>query len=307
MQIAIIDLGTNTFNLLIADVSIQPFKKIFGTRIAVKLGEGGINKGYIAEEPFRRGVEAMDQYRKIIDTFAVERIKAFATSAIRSASNGAEFVETVKKNTGIAVEVISGDREAELIYFGNRNAVSMGNKPALIMDIGGGSTEFIIADKNKVYWKQSFLLGAARLLEKFNPENPISDHTLKALQFYLKEELKPLYRAMSAHQVTELIGSSGAFDSFVDLVGYEYGKETLSDGKTEYQLELQHFFELGKKVIHSTTGERMQMKGLIAMRVDMIVISYLFVQLIINEFQLSTLKCSTYSLKEGVIAEVMGQ
>ena len=305
MRVAVIDLGTNTFNLLIAELSQHSFKKIYGTRIAVKLGEGGINKGYIAEIPFQRGVNAMIEYKKVIDTYSINTISAFATSAIRSADNGQLFIESVKKNTGIHVDVISGDREAELIYFGNRMATKMSDAPSLIMDIGGGSTEFIIANKTKVFWKQSFLLGAARLLEKFNPENPISNDTIISLKKYLKQELQPLFNEVKKYQLQELIGSSGAFDSVVDLIGYAYNTETLSSGKTEYLISLDHFKEMEKKIVHSTTEERMLTKGLIAMRVDMIVISFLFVSLIIDEFQLTTLKCSTYSLKEGVIAELI--
>ncbi len=305
MQVAIIDLGTNTFNLLIAELSHQSFKKIFGTRIAVKLGEGGINSGFIADAPFQRGVDAMIEYKKIINSHSVHTISAFATSAIRSARNGQLFIEAVKQHTGVEVEMISGDREAELIYYGNRLATNMTDAPSLIMDIGGGSTEFIIANKTGVFWKHSFLLGAARLLEKFKPENPIGESTIDALRNYLKQELQPLFTEAKKYPLTELIGSSGAFDSVVDLVGYAYHAETLNTGQTEYMIQLDHFKAIGKKIIHSTTEERMQTKGLIAMRVDMIVISFLFVTLIVEEFKLNALKCSTYSLKEGVIAELM--
>ncbi len=305
MKIAIIDLGTNTFNLLIGELSGTNFTRIFGTRIAVKLGEGGINRGFISSIPFQRGIDALIEYKKIIENYGVKSIYAFATSAIRSASNGKEFVAKVKEQTGIAITIITGDKEAELIYFGNRKAVPLSEEPVLIMDIGGGSTEFIIANKSRIFWKNSFMLGAARLLERFNPENPILPETAEKLTRYLSEELQPLFQEIRKHTLQCLIGSSGAFDSFVDIVGHAYNKELLHPEKTAYPVFMNHFYEQAEKIIRSTTEERMQTKGLIAMRVDMIVISFLFVKLVLQECKLQSLICSSYSLKEGVIEEII--
>src|SRR4051812_26505417 len=175
MKIAIIDLGTNTFNLLVVEVSERGFKEIYGTKLSVKLGEGGINKNYITAKAFERGIDALKKYKKTIRRYKAERVVALATSAIREASNGDKFINRVKVETGISIKKISGNEEAGLIYLGVRKAVKMSDKKSLIMDIGGGSTEFIIADERKIYWKKSFLLGAARLLEKFNPSDPITN------------------------------------------------------------------------------------------------------------------------------------
>jgi exopolyphosphatase/guanosine-5'-triphosphate,3'-diphosphate pyrophosphatase len=307
MLVAVIDLGTNTFNLLIAEVNSRKgtFGKKFKDRISVKLGEGGINKGYIAEEPFQRGIEAIKEYRLIVDNHQVKEVFAFATSAVRSASNGVEFIEEVLRQTGIKVQTISGDREAELIYYGTRMAVKFGMSPVLIMDIGGGSTEFIIADEKKIYWKQSFLLGAARLLEKFRPEDPIKGDTIDVIRNYFREELRPLYIQMEKHPLKKLVGSSGAFDSFVDMLGWKFGTAMLKSGATEYTIDLKDYTEMSNVIIRSTMEERGQIKGLIPMRKDMIVISMLFVDFIIKEFKIEQLVVSTYSLKEGVIGEMM--
>jgi exopolyphosphatase/guanosine-5'-triphosphate,3'-diphosphate pyrophosphatase len=308
MLVAVIDLGTNTFNLIIAELNNdKTFTKKFQRRAAVKLGEGSINSGYISKVAFERGIQTVLEFKKEIDSFKVDRIRALGTSAIRSASNGRHFVEEVKRQSGISVDVISGEREAELIYYGNRLAISMFETPSLIMDIGGGSTEFIIANKNEILWKHSFLLGAARLLDQFKPEDPISDGTIFLLENHFREKLTILSAEMKKHSVSELIGSSGAFDSFVDMIGEEYGIETQASGKTEYVIDLEKYFEISKRTIHSTLAERMTMHGLIQMRVDMIVLSYLFVDLIINEFGIKKLRASTYSLKEGVLAEMIFQ
>lgn len=305
MKIAIIDLGTNTFNLLIVKKNeAGGYSKIESARIPVKLGEGTINEGFISEAPFRRGIEALKNYAEIIKVHQVDVVKAMATSGIRSAKNGHEFTAFAKKETGIDIEIIDGDREAELIYYGNREAVKMTSDYSLIMDIGGGSTEFIIGNANKIIWKQSYLLGAARLLEFINPSDPITKTEIEKLFAYFDKELVGLKAAIKQHPVIELIGSSGAFDSIVDMMAGEYNAEGVAAGKTEYPINLEQYFPLSQKVIAASIQERMKIKGLIEMRVDMITISCLFVNYILNEFELKKLRVSTYSLKEGVIFSV---
>lgn len=305
MRIAVIDLGTNTFNLLVVEKNGDfTYKKIESARIPVKLGEGSINKGYISDEPFKRGINALKEYRKIIDKNDVKKVLALATSAIRSASNGAEFVAKARELTGIDIDVIDGLREAELIYYGNRAAVKMDERNSLIMDIGGGSTEFIIGNKTELIWKESYLLGAARLLEYIEPSDPITVAEIKSLYGHFDKSLGTLKEAIREHGVYELVGSSGAFDSIVEMMAGEYQTACISENKTEYLIDLDKYFPLSEKIIRMPYQERLKVKGLIEMRVDMITISCLFVNYIIQEFNLKQLRVSTYSLKEGVIFSI---
>src|ERR1035437_972685 len=235
MKIAIIDLGTNTFNIFIAEkFPDKTVRKLYKSKISVKLGEGGINKNFIEEKPFKRGIRALQRHKRTIEKFDVEKIVAFATSAIRGASNGKDFILAAKEKAGIDVQIISGEREAELIYFGVRSAVKMNDTPSLIMDIGGGSTEFIIANKKEILWKQSFLLGVARLMDKFKPSDPITKEEIEQIQNYLEQELQPLFSAVSslshgrgtegevrgAGGEVELIGSAGSFDSLAEMIAH---------------------------------------------------------------------------------------
>ena len=308
MIFAIIDLGTNTFNLLIAERQVNnTFKKIFSTKIAVKLGEGAINNGYIAEVPFNRGIEALKQYQFYLQQHQVEHTYAFATSAIRTAKNGVEFVNQAKKIADISITIIDGNEEADLIYYGNRMAIKMSNSISLIMDIGGGSTEFILADQNSIFWKQSFLLGAARLLEKFKFGDPVTSSEISTFNYYLRDELEPLFIAINKFKPIELIGSSGAFDSVIDMIAQEFNTgDEINDSKTEFDVNINHYLSISKKIKASTINERRQMKGLIEMRVDMIVISFLLIDFILKELNLSSIRVSTFSLKEGVISQKLG-
>ena len=188
MRLAVIDCGTNTFNLLIVEFDHQKkHNKIFNSRIAVKLGQGSINEGFIGDEPFKRGVSAIEIFKHEIGKFNVSKILAFATSAIRDAHNGKQFVDTVKQQTDIDIEIIDGNREAELIYLGNKEAAKLSNSISLIMDIGGGSNEFILANNSGVLWKQSFAIGAARMLEKFSPSDPILQSEIEEINIYLEK------------------------------------------------------------------------------------------------------------------------
>lgn len=306
MKIAIIDIGTNTFKLMIARIQDDGSVVIIDKeKIPVKLGEGGINNDVIAHTPFLRGIKAMKTHKEKIDRFQVDEIRAFATSAIRSAKNGKEFVRKVKAETGIEIEVISGDREAELIYFGVRKALEIGNEKALIMDIGGGSTEFIIADGNRIYWKHSFDLGAARLLEVINPSEPITKLEIKRLKLYLKEQLSLLWGACEIYQVKTLIGSSGSFDSLSEMIYYKFNTEENPLIKTEYHFDLKNFEVIYKILLNSTIEKRFKMRGLAAMRVEMIVVAVIMIKYVFKKIKLKEMRLSTYSLKEGILYEFM--
>jgi|ERR1700757_237028 len=301
MLVAIIDLGTNTFGLLIVDIQGNKYKTIHQSREVVKLGQENIIDNILPPEAFKRGVTALCNLSKIIKEYKAETIRAFATSAIREASNANNFILEVKKQTNIDIEIISGDKEAELIYYGNKMAVEIGEEPCLIMDIGGGSNEFIIANNTSVFWKQSFKLGVARLLNMFKPENPISEKTKQSIIEYLKIELRPLLIELKKYSIHTLIGSSGAFESVLNMIG----KEEIKPNKTCYDINLEDYHIISKKTIHSTAEERILMPGLIPMRRDMIVLSYILIDFILNNVQVKKITLSTYSLKEGAITLFM--
>ncbi|MCC6689956.1 MAG: phosphatase, partial [Bacteroidia bacterium] len=162
MLVAVIDLGTNTFNLLIAELlAAGKYRILYNTKLPVKLGKGGINKNQLLPDAMERGINALNDYKNIIAQYNVAKTYAFATSAMREATNSNEFIKRIHE-LGISVDVISGDREAELIYKGVRLAIDIGEQHVVVMDIGGGSTEFIIANNKQILWKKSFLLGVSR-------------------------------------------------------------------------------------------------------------------------------------------------
>ncbi len=305
MRIAIIDLGTNTFNLMVAEIAANhSYKIIFNTKIAVKLGEGGINTNVITPSPFQRGIDAMQKHLETANRYSVTKIFAFATSAVRSAKNGNDFVAEIKKQTDIEVNIISGEKEAELIYAGVRQALDIGPDKALVMDIGGGSTEFIICNNEQIFWKHSFDLGVSRMYEFFKHSEPVTEFEIQKIDNYLREKLQPLFKAVEQHPIDTLIGSSGSFDTFAEMIFCRFHQEKTLDNKTSYEFNLEDFNKIHNLIIKSNLDERYKMEGLIEMRVDMIVLASLFTNFILREFDIKKMRLSTFALKEGVLSEI---
>ena len=305
MRVAVIDLGTNTFNLLIAEAKTEEgFVTIYNEKLPVRLGEGGINSGTIVPDAYQRGLEAMDTYAAAIRQWRVDKKLAFATSAIRNASNGQQFADDVFRRCGIRINIISGDQEAQYIYEGVNQALEFREENSLIMDIGGGSTEFIIANKNGLLWKQSFEIGASRLLQRFNPSDPITQEQIEEITAFLEFALAPLREAVEDYPVYELIGASGSFDSLAEMIlARFYAGEEFDE--TEFVFDLGQAEVIHKQLLSSTREQRLQIKGLVAMRVDMIVISAILVEYIIRELGIAHMRMSSYALKEGVLNEFL--
>ena len=299
------DLGTNTFHLLIAEGEIHDFNEIVHQHIAVKLGEGGINKGLILSAAFDRGINTMKQFQQDIILCQVQQVKAIATSALRNASNGQDFIKKVKSETGIEIEIVDGDREASFIYAGVKASGLLSDQNSLIMDIGGGSVEFIIGSHEQLLWKQSFEIGAARLMERFHHTDPIPPASIEALNIYLETTLAELFRAIEQIPVHDLIGSSGAFETFAELI--ENQKTDSFDLKKikVYDFDEEELLTVTDQLIQSTHAEREGNKGIIPVRVDMIVVASLITRYIMQKLDIKNVSLCTYSLKEGVLAEMM--
>lgn len=303
-RIAVMDLGTNTFHLLIAEGNASDYKALVHEHDSVKLGEGGINKGIIERAPYERGIATMQKFRNQIDRFEVKDVKAIATSALRNASNGQQFIDEVARKTGINIELIDGGQEADYIYRGVKLAGGMSGQTTLIMDIGGGSVEFILGNEHAILWKQSFEIGAARLMDKFHRTDPISKDSIHALHAYLEEHLTTLIGVAAKYPINSLIGSSGAFETFAELIEQNENKHFDLSIKN-YDFKLDNLMQITENLIASTHEQRKANTGIIPVRVDMIVVASLITRFIIDRLGIYNVCMSTYSLKEGVLAEMM--
>lgn len=296
MKIAAIDLGTNTFHLIIAEKLDTTFEVIFKTNQQVKLGEDITKNNLIIPAAFQRGINCLKEFKSIINKYEVKVVKATATSSIRSALNGKEFVEAVKLETEIVIDIIDGDEEANLIYEGIKLSGAITSK-SLIMDIGGGSTEFILCDEEKLIWKKSYNIGAARLMQKFFKSDPINHTDKNKLLIHLEQELMELRTICAQHHPKTLIGSAGAFETYAAMINPDLDIARISTA----ELNLIAYKNLAKELINSSHEERLQMENLIPLRVDMIVMAALQTNYIIDNLKILKIKLSTYDLKMGVL------
>ncbi|MDP4185874.1 MAG: phosphatase [Bacteroidota bacterium] len=303
MPSAVIDLGTNTCNLVIVRTNKDGKQElIYSGSEPVKLGQGGIDKRIITPDAMQRGLKAISNHLNRIQNAGCENVRAIATSAVRNAQNKDAFLNLIREKTGLEFEVITGDKEAEYIYKGAKLAVGFQKEKVLILDIGGGSNEFIIGNGREIYWKQSFEIGVARIREKFKPKDPISDEEIKQIEAHFDHHLTPLWQAVTEHPVSTLIGCSGAFDSFVDMLE---GLEPESTFRVKTEIAPSDFFSLHHKIVISDHATRKTMKGLDPVRIEMIVIASIFVNFVLRKLNIHTIIQSGYALKEGVLAEML--
>lgn len=304
MITAILDFGTNTFNLLIAERKDRSFNILHSSKQPVKLGRGGIQINRITPDAFERGFIAIQNHMEIIARFEVDEIRAFATSAIRNAANGEQFVEDVYRKFGFRVRVIPGHREAELIYKGVRRAIALNEENVMILDIGGGSNEFIICNKNGIIWKHSFELGMARVMELFSLSDPITSEEVRALESYFNEGLAPLLEAAEEFKPHTLIGASGSFDTFHSLIRNRLGLER--DRLHGREIPMKEYNKLHRILLDSSLEERKAMPGMEPVRVEMIVAASIFVSFVSHACNIRYIYHSEFALKEGVISELVG-
>ena len=296
MKIAAIDLGTNTFHLIIAEKLGNEMKIVYKTNKPVKLGEDITLANRIIPTAFERGINCLKEFRSILDEYQVDKLRAVATSGVRSASNGQDFIDTVKEQAGINIDVVDGEEEAHLIYEGVKYSGAIKGK-SLIMDIGGGSTEFIFCDEQGFYWKKSFDIGAARLMQKFFKSDPISEIDQENIQQHLKETLGELLTFGKNFGAETLIGSAGAFETYSAVLN-----PTLDIAKVpNAAIDINAYHQLSKKLIASTHQERSEMPNLIPLRVDMIVMASIITDYVLAELKLKAITVSTYDLKMGVL------
>lgn len=293
-------MGTNTFHLVIVDIDNDKFNFLIREKRAVRLGKGGINNGFITEEAMERALKTLDEFHAILLKNQVSHVHATATSAVRNAKNGKDLADQIFARTGIKVEIISGLAEAEFIYYGVSQALEIGKEPALIMDIGGGSIEFIIGNSESILWKQSFEIGGQRMMELFHENDPITSAEIKNIHDYLADQLDELFIHLNQHAPKTLIGSSGTFDTLSDIY-CELGNVERTSGITEYPLEMKGYHELAALLLKKTRNERMQLPGMIELRVDMIVVAVVLISYVIKKASIEHLRVSAYALKEGVL------
>jgi exopolyphosphatase/guanosine-5'-triphosphate,3'-diphosphate pyrophosphatase len=296
MKKAVIDLGTNTFNLLVGSVFGDKLEIIYCEKEAVLLGMNGINNGSIAEDAWMRAMQTLFRFKKRCEKQNVDEIIGFGTSALRGAKNGELFVKEVYENIGIRIHIISGSQEAQLIYRGVRWLFDF-KQAATIMDIGGGSTEFIAANAGGIVDAQSFDIGVSRLYQNLNKRNNLTANDFKFINEYLEARTG---RFFEEDRSTLLIGASGSFETFYEMI---FQKKFTAEEKM-VTLPLLPLLDQLNWVIDSRYEDRINHKWIVPMRKKMIPIAAFKIKWIIQKLNADRVLLSPYSLKEGAFGLV---
>ena len=295
---AIIDLGTNTFQLLIAESDASGnLHTIHEMHTAVGLGKGAMETGLIQLDAMARALEALERFLWESQNKGCESILGIGTSVLRNARNAPAFIEVVESQLGIPIQVISGMQEAEYIFQGIVNSMPQPwNEVSMVMDIGGGSVEFIIFQGQEILFKSSVEVGGLKLQSMFQVEGEYGLPIEEALKQYLFSELSDVQDAVALFRPKYLIGAAGAFETLADI---QLAHGYLNQIEKTNELNLSGFYLLKEKMAGMSLAERQEIPGMKAFRASMIPYANSLIAHILDQGIIESLWMSMYSLKEG--------
>lgn len=295
MTVAVIDLGTNTFHLLIARIKGRQLQVILRERRFVQLGKDGV--GSFSEKTLDRARQCLSFFNEKIKTYPDLRLRVIGTAALRSSSNAHLVSEMVQTTFNTDLEIIDGQREAELIYKGVCFDGHPNEEVNLIADIGGGSVEFIIFRRDHIFYQDSVNIGIGWMHHQFRHSDPIREHERKELKKHLEKELRELQEALILFQPRHLIGASGTFDLLFNQLSGKGASGVFSRSS---------LLNILKSYIFSTHRERANDPRIPASRVDYVPLAFTILEYFLEmRHAPEQIGYSPYALKEGVLSEML--
>ena len=307
MRVAAVDVGTNSIHMVIAEVDADGrFRVLDRAKDMVRLGAKTLQSGRLSAKAMDTGIATLSAFRTLAERQGVTRVQAVATSAVREAANGGDFITRVKREVGWRVKVIHGLEEARLIYLGVRHAVDLATAPTLIADIGGGSVELIVVDGGEPVWMDSLKLGVARLTDAYVGKDPPSGKEIEALEKHIDAALQTLAEALRRHPVSRVVGTSGTLLNLIAMAAQSSGA---SVGSTIHNLQAPagEFAKLRRAICKATRGERQRLKGLDAKRADLIVAGAVLAERVVAAARADTVVACTWALREGVLLDFIAR
>jgi len=307
--LAAIDLGTNSLHMVV--VKVQPqlptFTIIAREKETIRLGDCE-EKGNLKPDVMERAIACLKRFQGVAKTFNAEQIVAVATSAVREAPNGREFISRVADELNLEISLISGQEEARRIYLGVLSAMELNNQPHIIIDIGGGSTELILGDGWEPRFLSSTKVGAVRLSKDFVHSDPISRTEFLYLQAYIRGTLERVVDELFSHlqpgEIPRLVGTSGTIETLVGIKAREKsGIDSTRLGG--YELTLEELQEFVNRIRKLSYPERLQIPGMADRRAEIIVAGALILQEAMTLLNIQSLKVCERSLREGLVVDWM--
>jgi exopolyphosphatase/guanosine-5'-triphosphate,3'-diphosphate pyrophosphatase len=302
MRIAAIDCGTNSIHMIV--VRIRPdlsFEVIDREKEMVRLGSGGLDGKALTAEAMAAALQAFSRFRRLAESHQVEEILAAATSAVREAENGGEFLTAVERETGIKPQVISGTEEARLIHLAAIYGIDVAGVSAVIVDIGGGSVEVTHGTANSLRVARSFKLGVIRLTERFVHTDPLSGRDERKLVRHIENELSQYLRDIKTTGFDRVIGTSGTILS-LGTVASSDGRRA-NDEIRNLRVPAKLIHRLRKEITNRSIGERMKLPGLDPRRADLIVSGAVLLDTVLQRLNASEITLCDFALREGLILD----
>jgi exopolyphosphatase/guanosine-5'-triphosphate,3'-diphosphate pyrophosphatase len=302
-QLAAIDIGTNSIKLLIASVEEDGSLQILSREKAlVRLGSETLATGRLPEEAIEAGVAAVEQFQRSIRAAGAELVRAVATCAVREAKNSAEFLEAVRRRAGVSVDVVSGEEEARLINLGVRSEFPARFDPMFLVDIGGGSTEFVISEGSRVRLTESLPLGVVRLADRYARTDPPGERDRRAIKKAIRAAAKRAVEAVRKTGFKTCVGSSGTIQS-LSLVheAAVLGREATPTGHRT--LTREGLKKVNKLLRRTTAREKLRIPGLDPRRRDIAVPGGMLLAWILKRSGARSIVVGERGLREGILLD----
>lgn len=303
MKIGTIDIGTNSMRLLTAvyeNGKLIDRKKYINT---TRIGQGVDDKGYISKEAIDRNIEALKEFKAICDKEGCDYVYCMGTSALRDSKNSSEFIELAKKETSVDVEIITGERESNLGFLGVLEGVEKDDsEEILVIDIGGGSTEFIVGNKEGINFCKSENIGALRLTEKFLKTEVVKDSELKDTIDFINKTIENTINTIKSKNIKKLIGIGGTITS-VSAINQKlevYSMEKVHNSKI-CKKEVDQILQMLKNM---TLKDKKNINGLQPKRADIITAGVVILDIIMEKLELDEIIVSEYDNLEGLMCQM---
>ena len=300
LRLAAVDVGSNSLHMVIAQIDTDgAATTLWRMKEMVGLGRASFPSHKLSQEAMDRAVVTLRRFGDMARRRGCEKVVAVATSAVREAENGGDFIQRARHEAGMYVKVVSAKEEARLIYVGVRHAVDLSEGPSLILDVGGGSVELIVADAREAVCLESRKLGAARMTAQFINTDPPARKQVAALLQHYQTELEPLWEPIKRLAPVRAIGTSGTMENLVMMC--RNGRR-MEDGKP-LELVRDDLDQLVEKLLESDALQRVKIKGLDEKRQDQILAGALLVQLVLKRLDIRKLVLCSSALREGILLE----
>ncbi|MCI0450248.1 MAG: Ppx/GppA family phosphatase [Chlorobi bacterium] len=305
-RLAAIDIGTNSFHLIIVEVdtSTGKFNTLGREKEIVRLGSGSTDMKLLHEDAVARAIDTLKKYKGLADSAGAE-VRAIATSAVREAINQNEFIKKVKEETGIKIETASGVEEARYIYLGVLQALPVFNKRILLIDIGGGSTEFLIGYQREIAYDNSLKLGAIRLTQRFFKDKETNSKSAKACRQFIQGYMSPITRECARYKFDTAVGSSGTIMNLANIINVKQGGSPAAR-LNNFTFTKDELYEAVETILDAKNEkQRLKIQGLDPDRADIITAGALIVEQIFKELKIKEMVVSEYALREGIVLDTI--